>query len=73
MKLRCIKKYPILIQEHSFQKVTFGDIVDGKNETYAENLMKLYPGCFEKIEESEKSLKGYKNKMVKNDVDKEFC
>ena len=77
MKLRCLKKTPVIVQELGFKKCLFGDVIDAKDPTYAAKLMEAYPNCFEKYEDVEqpiveKSAKNYKNKTIKNSTEKEF-
>jgi hypothetical protein len=62
---------PILISEWSHQKVMPGEIVDGRDPTYARQLMRAYPDCFEIVEAgeeliTEKYLPPSKNKMASN-------
>lgn len=62
---------PVLISEWSHQKVSPGEIVDGRDPTYAKQLMMKYPDCFEIVELgeeiiTEKYLPPSKNKMASN-------
>ncbi len=84
IKLKCLGarpkgKHPVIILEMYNKKANPGDIIDGKDLTYAAMICEKYPGCFEIIEEvdppkiEEKQVKkSYKDKVLPVYSEKEF-